>query len=336
MRTVRHTVLCAALMLCGGASPRARSQTAATRQPPAQRVEVSDPSRLSAAEVAALVDECGKQTTRMTGRMYSYGFNEVDYDYERDKAGAVKGEHSKSYEVAPVRAGRRYSWTHVQVGEDGARFSEEKIARERERVVKQITDAEAEAARPQSQDHSPRPYVERYSSYGIRVEKRGGVSRTLWYVTPTDFLVWHEFYAPRRATYNGREAILLNFRPRAGYVFDRTNVRFPEGVEEFGRVMGRLGGRLWIDARDRVLVRLEAAPAEEVAQGDAPDPNAPLGFELTRLPNGTWAPLVNWYNSYGRENVFWKTSANRVVKFSDFKLFTTSDEGEKLDAPPKP
>lgn len=327
-------LLLSAFLLCGDSTlARAQETSAAAATPDA----IADPARLTAAEIAALVDECGKRTSRMTGRMFSYTFNEADYDYERDKSGAVKSEHSKLYEVAPVRAGKRYSWTHVQVGEDGARFPEEKIERERERVVKQITDAEAEAARTPTQAAAPSPYVERYSSYGIRVEKRGGMSHTFWFVAPTDFLIWHEFYAPRRATLNNREAILLNFRPRPGYTFDRTNVRFSEGVEEFARVMARLGGRLWIDAQDRVIARLEAAPVEEVqAQTDAADAKAPLGFEFTRLANGTWAPHTNWYNSYGKESLFWKTSTSRVVKFSDFKLFTTSDEGEKLDAPPKP
>jgi hypothetical protein len=114
-------------------------------------------------------------------------------------------------------------------------------------------------------------------------------------------------------------------------------VRFSEGVEDFGRVMERLGGRLWIDAEDRVIARIEAAPAEEAqVAGDGPDAKVPLGFEFTRLPNGTWAPRLNWYNSYGREVLFWKTATSRAIRFSDFKLFKTSAEENKLDAPPKP
>ncbi len=287
---------------------------------PLPRMEVSDPARLTDKEIAALVDECGLRTSRMTARMYGYTFDEADYEYERDKSGRATREHSKLFQVAPVVSGNRNRWVHVQVAEDGAPFSEEKIARERERAARQIADDEQEAARGQArpfQPSPPGPYVPHYSSYGIRVEKRAAMSRAFWYVNATDFLLWYEFYSPRRATYKGRDAILLNFRPRPGYVFDQTNVRFKEGLEDFGRTMSQLGGRLWIDARDHVIVRIEAAPAAEVqSAGDAPDDKAPLGFEYARLDDSTWAPLVSWYDSYGRENLFWKTPTSRALKYS--------------------
>jgi len=102
--------------------------------------------------------------------------------------------------------------------------------------------------------------------------------------------------------------------------------------------MSQLGGRIWIDALDKVIARLEAKPSRELS--DSPDTNpdasAPVWFELTRLPNGTWAPSVSSYNSYGREDVFWKTPISRSLKYSDYKVFKTTAEVEKIQAEPKP
>ena len=116
---------------------------------------------------------------------------------------------------------------------------------------------------------------------------------------------------------------------------------YPQGVEDYGRVMSQLGGRIWIDALDRVIARLEAKPSRELnnssnASDTNPDANAPVWFELTRLPNGAWAPSVSSYNSYGREDVFWKTPISRSLKYSDYKEFKTSAEVEKIQAEPKP
>ncbi len=296
---------------------------------------------LTPTDITALIDETGARTTRMMHRIFNYSYTETLTDHEADTRGQVTGERSKVYEVYPVVIGGRGRIVRVQVRENGVPLDAEKIKRERERAVKEIIEAEQRAA----SQTAKRPttvgaYKPKFWSYSITLEKHklGGAYRDNYPVRPTDFLVWHEFYAARRTTFNGREAILLTFRPRPNFVYDRTNVFFPEGIESFGRVMAQLGGRVWIDATDKVIMRLEAVPTQEMndanaSMSDAPNQNAPLGYELMRLPNGTWFPSRSWYNSYGRENLFWKTGMSRVLKYSDYKLFTTSVESEKLDPP---
>jgi hypothetical protein len=118
-------------------------------------------------------------------------------------------------------------------------------------------------------------------------------------------------------------------------------VPYQEGVEVYGRAMSQLGGRIWIDALDKVIARLEANPSRELndpsnTPDTSPDNNAAVWFELTRLPNGTWAPSMSRYNSYGREDVFWKTSLSRSRKYSDYRVFKTTAEVEKIEAQRKP
>ncbi len=316
--------------------PPAQPVSSASNQPGASEESLS----LTPAEIASLVNECGARTTQMTRRIFDYTYTLTALENEVDKRGQVTREKSKVYEVSPFRVGRRKGgFASVQVSEDGVPFSTEKINRGRERAVKQITEAEEkegqEGDRPATSEYKPT-----FRSYGIALEQHqlGGAAKSYYPVRPTDFLVWHEFYSPRRTAFKDREAILLNFRPRPGYVYDRTNVPFSGGIETFGRVMAQLGGRVWIDAIDKVIMRLEAVPIAEMNQAgassiDAPNANVPIGFELMRLTTGTWVPGWSWYNSYGREKIFWKTGISRARKFSDFKLSSTEVKDITIDEP---
>lgn len=302
--------------------------------------QTGEPMGWTPDEVAKLINECGKRTTRMVLQLYNYGFLETDTEYVIDKNGGLKSEQSKVFEVSPITIGGFHRmWIHVQISENGVPLSPEKVARERERATMQIRKLEQQAAAGQRPKTTP--FKPNFTSYGIRVERHGKLSKGIFFIHPTDFLESHDFFAPQRVSVAGRKAILLNFRPRPGYVYDKTNVPFPEGVDAFGRVMSALGGRIWIDALDKVIVRLEAKPLRELSEPDAvpniaPDPNIPLWFEFTRLPDGTWAQSVSGYNSYGREDVFLKTPASRSLTFSDFKLFKATGDIEKLEAlPPK-
>jgi hypothetical protein len=334
--TMKYFLLIA-ILLFGTLLP-ARSTKSAFHQVQSPSAE---PLKLTPDEVAKLISECGAHTTQMTRRLYNYTFNETDTEYVIDKQGRIKSEQSKVFEVYPIAIGNWGRWIYVQVSENGVPLSPERIARERDHAARQTNELEQKSSMGQASQAttSNKP---RFSSNGIRVEKHGGLSRTIWFINPTDFLVSHDFFAPQRVSFGGREAILLTFRLRPGYVFDKTNVPYPDGVEDYGRAMSQLGGRIWIDALDKVIVRLEAKPSREMSEPGAtpnatPDANAAVWFELTRLPNGTWVPSVSSYNSYGREDVFWKTPISRSRKYSDFKLFKTTADVEKIEpAPEKP
>lgn len=315
--------------------PPAQTVSSGSNQPSASVESLN----LTPAEIASLVNECGERTTQMTRRIFDYTYTLTALENEVDKRGQVTREKSKVYEMSPFRVGRKGEFARVQVSEDGVPFSTEKISRGRERAVKQITEAEEKEGqvgeRPATGEYKPT-----FRSYSIVLVQNqlGGAAKSYYPVRPTDFLVWHEFYAPRRTVFKNREAILLNFRPRPGYVYNRTNVPFSGGIETFGRVMAQLGGRVWIDAVDKVIMRLEVVPIAEMnlagaSSTDAPNANVPLGFELMRLPNGTWVPSWNWYNSYGREKIFWKTGMSRARKFSDFKLSSTEVKDITIDEP---
>jgi len=290
--------------------------------------------QLTTEEIAKLINECGTRTTQMAARLYSYSFTQTETDQSIDKKGSIKSVQSRVFEVYPIILNKHARIIYVQVSENGVAFSPEKIAAERERAAKQTMELEE---RSKSSTSPASPYRPTFWSYGIKVEKHARLSKSYWYIRPTDFLLGYEFSAPQLVSFNGRKTILLSFRPRPGYVYDATNVPYPEGIEDYGRAMSQLGGRLWIDAADKVIARIEASPVRKLATTDnEPDQQAAVRFEFKRLSTGTWVPSESSYNSYGREDVFWKTPMSRTLAYDDFKLFKTTADVEKTEPAPPP
>jgi hypothetical protein len=318
MRTVyRMTIvyLLNVVMLLAAAQPSTSSE---------QQGMPAAPPGMTAAEIAALVAETGRRTTLMTIRIYDYTYTLTETIRSLDKRGRVKREEVKVYETYPSRGRRRE--VKVLISENGVRRSDEKIERERRRAGEDLADAEREAdarnrrlSHPQAGPANQAPSY--FFSFGVYWKRLFGEEFGLY---PTDFLTSHEFFAPRRATFESREAIVLSLRPRPE----------AEAGDGSGRVRARLAGTIWIDAVDKVIMRLEAFPAQEIVRpAIAPDENAPVAFEMARLADGTWLPRSTYLNTYGREAVFNKFKINLILHYSDHKLFSTNVEQERIDAP---
>ena len=304
-------------------------------QAPAQTVSPVE-EKLTAAEITKLIDECGSRTTEMAARVYNYSFVQTEVYKAFDKKGSVKDEYTKVFEVYPITINGRARIIYVQLSENNMPFSAEKIAAQRERAARETMDLEKQSRTSALVS----PYRVRFWSYGIKAEKHARMSRTYWYIRPTDFLLGYDFFSPQRVTIGGRETVMLSFRPRPGYIYDETNVPYPQGIADYAGAMSQLGGRIWIDAIDKVLLRVEARAASEPPDANSNDPAKPATaflFEFQRQPNGTWLPSRNTYNSFGREHIFWKTSMSRSVTYSDYKLFKTTADVDKTEpAPQKP
>ena len=300
--------------------------------------------KLTPDEMAALVNETGKRTTQMAGIIfYKYTYTQTDVEYELDQGGRVTREKSKTYEVYPVR-GRSY--VRVQLSENGIPLSPEKIERERKRAAEELAKAEEEMARIQNRQivTTTQTSSKRFSSFGITLTLRthGGLGKLNLPIRPTDFLLSHELYAPRRTMLNNREAILFNFRPRPNFVFDQSNTTFQSGLDDFNRLMAQLGGRIWIDAAEKVIARVEVSLLKElnspdVSTSDMLNADVPLGFESVRLPNGVWVPSRSWLNAYGREKIFGKVAiVSHAHKYGDFKMFSTEVKDVIINPPESP
>ena len=140
------------------------------------------------------------------------------------------------------------------------------------------------------------------------------------------FFRYAEFTSPRREQVRGRETIVLDFKPRADF----------RPADEVQRPYARLAGRLWVDAADKTVVRLEAWPADARPADSAPPPTAEpsVVFEHERLPDGVWLERLVRIKTYGHTDVFNRIELDYTKEAADFKRFT-ADAGEDALDPPK-
>ncbi len=133
-----------------------------------------------------------------------------------------------------------------------------------------------------------------------------------------DFLLAGDFSKPRLERRDGRETIVLNFRPRQGY-------RPPGNLQS---PIANLAGVIWIDAADRVVVDLKAWPAQAAGE-------PAVAISLTRLPEGLWVPASFQVNTTGYQHAFNGESVYEVKEFSNYRKFDVKIEevriGEQVD-----
>jgi hypothetical protein len=283
---------------------------------------------LTPAEIENLVADCRVRTDSMLMRIFDYTYTHTSTFRERNERGQITRERTGMAEAYPVR-GRRFAY--VPISRNGQPVAAETIERARQRAARDLTQAEERDANSQSRRStvsSEQSQNHPAHHFGIFYDRNTGLTRKRFSIIPIDFLQTHEFYAPRRATFNHREAIVLNFRPRTGLV----------ATDMSGRLRARLGGRIWIDAEERILMRLEALPIGElsgvnISAVTAPNANAPVAFEWIRLSNGTWLPSLNSINTYGREDVFENIRFDFSYRLSNFRLFNITIERVEINPP---
>ena len=278
--------------------------------------------------VAELVRDAYRNGAEMSGRIYQYTWTDTRRYRAVGKGGKVKEYPEQVYEVFPNRVSGHFLLRRL-VKENGVPVSPERAAKELKRLAEEIEKDEREAeerrrklaskkARPAQPDGAcvPQGYVTAYGANGGLIAF--GIS---------DFICACEFSNPRRGKVNGRDAVMLDFRPRADYV--------PPGKDR--EPITKLRGRVWIDAADRVVSRLEAWPASEVegrgdARGQDAAPEPVLVYEQVRLPDGTWMHAMTRINTTKHGAIFNKVTIEFQEVFTDYKRFGT-EESYRLDKP---
>ena len=280
-------------------------------------VQQSSSAQQNSETTAKLISECVESTGSTLARIFDYAYTHTSTFRRRNQNSQIQSEDVRAFEAYPVRG---HKFVYILVNKDGKPIAADKVERERRRAIDELAQVEERQTNVTSTTE-PSEQDRRY--FGIWYN-RGDKKFSL---IPTDFLRTHEFYAPRRTTFNNREAILLSFRPRpAGTALDMS-----------GRLRTYLGGRVWIDAVDKVLMRLEAVPMTELKDDTSaalsPNAQAPVQFELTRLPNGTWVPSLGSLNTYGRQIAFEDVSFDFSYRCDNFRLFSTSVDKVDIKAP---
>ncbi|HEX8845989.1 MAG TPA: hypothetical protein VF791_15165 [Pyrinomonadaceae bacterium] len=273
-----------------------------------------DPPAGEAIDVAKLLREVEANQKELDERISNYAFTEKRTERKINDKGEVKEEKTSVYEIYPLPGGGA---VYKLISENGVPLPAERAAKRDKEIAEYVVKYERE------REKRERKKKEEEEKNKGEVKKRSDDDD----VTISRFLEACEFIAPRREKLREREAIVFDFRPRAGFK--------PKTMAE--SIVSKLIGTVWIDPVDKEVMRLEAKLAEsfKVAGGlfASIRPGSAFAFEQTRMADGVWLPRYAQVNIAAKVLLFKSIEANETREFSDYKRFDTEASDYKLGAP---
>ena len=278
---------------------------------------VFDPPRTAEAlDVAALLREVSLNQNQLEKRFIEYSFIQKETDREISGKGELKKETVKVFEVFPVA--NREPITKL-ISENGVTLTGERATKEQKRIEEEFAKAERDKERDAQRMEKARTERERKEA-ARKADKDDDVDIS-------NFLRVCEFVSPRRERFRDREAVVFDFRPRAGF---KSSNRQED-------LISKLVGVVWIDPADKQVMRLEARLAEgfKMAGGLLVNlrPGAALVMEQTRMVEGVWLPRLAQINLSVKVLLFGGGDFNKTIEWSDYKHFSGDVGDYKLDAP---
>lgn len=263
-------------------------------------------------DVAALLGEVEQNQDELENRVSEYAFKRTETDHSIDSKGRVTKKKSTVYEVYPLP--NRDAVVKL-ISENGVPLSPERAAKEERRVQEEFAKAEREKEKDEKEMAQRRAEREKKKAES---DDATGISA---------FLKACEFVSPRREIFGDREAIVFDFRPRAGFK--------PKNREE--SLIAKLVGVVWIDPVDKQVIRLEArlADAFKMAGGllVSLKPGAALVMEQTRMVQGVWLPKFAQMNLSMKVLVFGGGDYNKTIEWSEYKHFSGDVQDYKITSP---
>ncbi len=276
------------------------------------------PQGSEALDVVGLLRAVARNQDLVEKRVTEYAYLQKETDRELTDKGELKKEKTRVYEVFPLAHREPIK---KLISEDGVALSGDRAAKESKRVAEEFEKAERDRAKTEEK-------VERRRAESKR--KRGNKTDADENEDPeiSQFLKVCEFVSPRREFFNGRESVVFDFRPRAGFK--------PGNRSE--TLISKLVGVAWIDPIDKQVIRLEARLAEGFKMGGglvlSLRPGAGLVMEQTRMAEGVWLPRFAQVNLSAKVFLFRGIDVNKTIEWSDYRHFRSDVGDYKLDAPP--
>lgn len=321
LRRLSKKMLAVALLVTALALPfQERSRVDAAAQQPTENLDTS-----------ALILEVARNEKAMLARRLEYTWTAKITDRELNNRGEVSKQSVSVYEVYPVRG----EFARKLVAEDGVPVSQERAGKELKKTAEHLEKAAQEdQKRSASKTPPPPPKVvdaqnpAGIPSFGFATGRRksSGFSSDEISFAVFRFFRYCEFHTPRRERLRERDTIVFDFRPRTDF----------RPADEIQKPYARLAGRVWIDASDKAVVRLEAWPIATQPAGATPTAaggESAVVFEHERMPDGVWLERLVMLKTYGHKDVFNGIDLYFTKEVSDYKRFSADAGEDKLDRP---
>ncbi|HVF47723.1 MAG TPA: hypothetical protein VNA17_09175 [Pyrinomonadaceae bacterium] len=244
-----------------------------------------------------------------------------------DKRGRVEEESEVNELFYPTRcAPKKCRRVEFLLEKNGKLLPPEKIEKQRARAARKLEQIESD---PKAAALPLDPNVPlHWMNFGYWVRKPfSSTPELIVAVDGQEILEKSEFFAPSREQINGREAIVLSFRPRTGAVFSE-KTKYMAGTE----------GKLWIGAADRVLIRLAIWPIGTQFAENTSDyllSHAAGARSMLRTSEGLWFPSLGRVNGLDHPKLFMEVKGDFSIDSFDYHYFKTEVRNVEVNDPAK-
>jgi hypothetical protein len=235
----------------------------------------------------------------------------------------VKKEKTHVHEIYPVAGGGA---VYKLISEDGVALSPERMAKEEKRVGEELEkigreNAKRKEKREREQAERAATRQKRETGAGADGDEEVGIGV---------FLRACEFISPRRESFQNREAIVFDFRPRPGF----------KPANRGESIVAKLAGVAWIDPVDKQVMRLEARLSEGFKVGGglvaSVRPGSAVVLEQTRLADSVWLPRFSQINASAKIFLFAGFRLDATREYSNYKRFSTNAGEATIEKPKEP
>jgi hypothetical protein len=242
-----------------------------------------------------------------------YTFTETYVERRLDGKGGVKKARHETYEVYPsLEPGKLY---RRLVARDGKPLSEKELA---EQDRKQEAKTEKRERRLADEDDAARARRLARKEENRRKEK----------AVIDELFQMDEIRIAGREMIDGREAVIVTFKPRPGF----------KPVTQGGKIIQKIEGTAWVDTADRELVRLETRLVDNLGVGPGRLARLQRGahgyFQRRKVNGEIWLPESARFEGAARVLLLFCGRLEISSQYGDYKKFSVGTE-EQIVADPE-
>jgi VWFA-related protein len=269
---------------------------------------------VSPSDLIKQVKKSGEQAYTQLGD-YTYNLRKVRRGLTA--SGKIKSEEYQDFEAYPIKGKHAL----IQLADNGAPLSTARRDLSRKTAIDALVKSEGES---QSETQKTNSGYWGASMEGA-VQTRGKTRRIIFLTIDPEILFDAcEFTAPRSLLLEGRETILMNFRPHRDLKLD------PD--KEW---VSKLIGTVWIDAAEKSLVRIEGYDQRTTTPEDlnADTKLQNFVYQQQQVGPNVWAPSLIRINTGGNEDLFYGLNWDAWFEFGNYKRFDTKAIDSKVLTP---
>jgi hypothetical protein len=270
-------------------------------------------------DVAKLIRSAQLNGELMSKRIFEYSWKSKTL-VRQFKRARLQKEMEQVHEVYPA-PGIDFVVQKL-VSENGLPLSAKRAAKEQKHLEEELLRAEITQA-AFSEETTATANRTGCPTFGIWtvLNATGGTETSLGI---SDFLCFATFFSPRIERKDGRDIVILLFRPREGLI--------PPAREK--TPFTKFRGVMWIDLKDQIVTHVEAWLVNNLEGAETvPSGPPPIVFDDMRLADGMWVRRSRYINTRKDPLAFNGLNLEWKQEFSKYQRYSTELRGFQIEEP---